>query len=95
MVIKLRPEAVAKGFFYLDHTPTGKVFTGTSANMSDAIKEITSQLNGKRCACKALQHLSDKEPEFKAVCQPFTSIGDARKAEKEFRAKKASFLLIN
>lgn len=95
MVIKLRPEAVAKGFFYLDHTPTGKVFTGTSANMSDSVKELTDQLNGKRCKCKALQYLADKEPEFKAVCQPFTSIVDARKAEKEFRATKPSFLLIN
>lgn len=92
---KLKAEWAGKGFYYLDHVPTGKVYTGTATNMLEAIKDLKVQIDLDMCKDKALSKLVDWDVEFTVHVQSCNSIGDARKAEKEFRATKASFLLIN
>jgi len=92
---KLKAEWASKGFYYLDHTPTGKVYTGTAANMFEAIKDLKGQIDLNVCKDKGLTKLCEKESEFTVCVQPCNSIGDARKAEKQFRASKPSYLLIN
>jgi len=93
--LKIKAEWVGKGFFYLDHTPTGKVYTGTASNMFEAISELKGQLDFGTCKNKALVKLCEKEPTFTAHVLACSSIGDARKAEKEFRSKKPAHLLLN
>lgn len=93
--IHLKAEAASTGFYYLDHEPTGKVYTGTSTNMQADILAIKAELEGHTSKHKRLTRLFDQEPHFIAKCFPTKGIRAAKKMEKEFREERPSFLLIN
>lgn len=88
-------DAAVKGFFYLDHSPTGKVYTGTADNMQQVITEIESSLVTKTCRNKRLKNLYDREPDFVARIFPTRTIKEARKLESSFRSERPEFLLLN
>lgn len=93
--IHLKSESRTAGFFYLDHQPTGKVYTDVSSNMQKTVLELKEELEGGRCKCKTLQRLWNTEPDFKATCVPTKGIREAQKLEKEFRRDREKFLLID
>jgi len=93
--IHLKPEFATKGFYYLDHQPTGKVYTGVSDNMQQEILDIQYQLQQGTCKCKRLVRLHIAESSFVAKCFPVKGVREAKKLEKEFRQDKPTFLLIN
>ena len=93
--MKVKPEFATKGFYVIDHTPTGKVYTGISTNMQEEIHELFYGLKQGTCTCKRLVRLHLAESSFTVKCHPVKSIVDARKMEKVFRNEKPKFLLIN
>ena len=93
--MKVKPEFATKGFYVIDHTPTGKVYTGVSNNMQQEIHDLLYELQQGTCKCTRLVRLNMAEPTFSAKCHPVKSIVEARKMEKAFRNEKPGFLLIN
>lgn len=85
----------SKGFFYLEHHPTGKVYTGTSVNMKKSLDEIISQLKANVCPNKRLQRLYLIDPDFRVRIHPTQDLQEARSLEKDFRMDKYSYLLLN
>lgn len=93
--IHKKEDAATTGFFQLVHDDTGKVFTGTSSNMQAAIIELKDQLEKCEAVNKRLRRLYLADPKFSAKYEPTRTITQAKKLEKEFRATKLPFLLIN
>lgn len=93
--IHLKPEAATKGFFYLTHDLTGKVYTATASNMLDEILLIREELANGRCKNRRMTRLSSEDSEFVAKFIPTASIKEARRLEKEFRSDKPDYLLLN
>lgn len=95
MKLRLKPEDEAKGFYFLDHTPTGKVFTGTSTNMKKTLLFLQAELDTGISEHGKLAELNKKESDFTVKCFPQSSMADAKKAEKNFRKLKPEHLLLN
>lgn len=93
--IHLKAEACGKGFFYLDHVPTGKVFTGTSKNVQQDVLLIKASLEDGVCKFKRLVKLYNAEPDFQVRFVMVDKLPDAKFLEKEFRSARPKHLLIN
>ena len=93
--IDKKPETATTGFFYLDHAPTGKCYTGVSKDMQNTIMDIREELQSGVCNDKRLTRLYVSEPDFKAYTEATRGLREAKALEKEFRRKLPPFLLIN
>jgi predicted GIY-YIG superfamily endonuclease len=93
--IHLKPEFATTGFFYLDHVPTGKLYTGVSKNMQQSIQEMAKLLEVNKSPNKKLNRLYQTEPVIKAYCAAFKTLKAAQIAEKEFRQNTPAYLLLN
>jgi hypothetical protein len=91
--IHLKKETATTGFYYLDHEPTGKVFTGTAKNMQAGILGILGELKAGTLDYPVMLRLWKAEPLFTAKCFPTKTIREARALEKEFRKDKQHLLL--
>lgn len=85
----------SKGFYYLEHHPTGKVYTGTSTNMKKSLDEIITHLKQNTSTNKRLQRLYLIDPDFRVRIHPTQDIKEARSLEKDFRMERLSYLLLN
>lgn len=90
-----KKEAEAKGFYFLDHECTGKVYTGKSTNIMKEVLAIRAALRVGNCKCKKLQKLFNSDPEFDVRFILTKAMPDAALLEKEFRKGKPKHLLIN
>jgi predicted GIY-YIG superfamily endonuclease len=84
-----------KGFYVLEHKPTGQVYTGTSMDAEKEVKDLLESLNEKTCKVKRLVGLHRLDPDFKYRVTPFSAMPDAKAFEKKFRAHIPQCLLIN
>lgn len=83
------------GFFYIDHDPTGKVITGSSVKMGKEIKVLVEQIRSGKHPNKTVNKLYSIDPDFRVRIVPCANLKAAKAAEKEFRATKATYLLLN
>ncbi|MNG12905.1 hypothetical protein D3C85_666700 [compost metagenome] len=84
-----------KGFYVLEHKPTGQVYTGVSTDAEKEVKDLLASLTTATCTNKRLVGLYKRDPDFKYRVTPFAAIPDARAFEKKFRAHIPDHLLIN
>jgi hypothetical protein len=84
-----------KGFYTLEHKPTGQVLTGVSKDAEQDVKDILASLTTATCTNKRLVGLHKRDPDFKWRITPFASLVDARAFEKKFRAHIPEHMLIN
>lgn len=84
-----------KGFYVLEHLPTGQRYTGVSGDVYNEVSDLKHSLTTASCKCKRLNELYRKDPEFKSRITEFPTLPEARSFEKEFRAGVQKHLLIN
>lgn len=92
--MELHPVKI-KGFYTIEHKPTGQVMTGVSKDADQEVKDIMASLTTATCTNKRLVGLHKRDPDFKWRITPFASLTDARVFEKKFRAHIPEHLLIN
>jgi len=90
------PECNKKGFYILEHMPTGKLWTGIAKkSMKDDIESILTQLKTGQFENLELQKLYDKEAVFIVHFHACTHIDDAKQRERTFRGSRQAYLFVN
>lgn len=90
------PDANRKGFYVIEHMPTGKLWTGIAKkSMKLDLDSLFVQLETGQFENLEFQKLFDKEPNFKVHLHAVTHIDDAKLRERTFRGCRAPYLLIN
>lgn len=84
-----------KGFYYIEHKPTGQVFTGTSTDAEKDMQVVLDSLTTASSRCKRLTKLCKLDNALKSKVVEAPSIKEAKVLEKAFRAAKDNYILIN
>lgn len=84
-----------KGFYYIEHQATGQVYTGSSSDAQKEADDLVASLTTASCPVKRLTKLCKLDSKVKAKVVETNTLAEARALEKEFRAKREPYVLIN
>lgn len=88
----------SKGFFVIEHVPTGRMYADTALNMGKEIDRIFKWLdtedNDKSFRTQTFRKLHRAEPHYQVHLHDVDRIDDAKKNIKAFLAQKPTYLLL-
>lgn len=75
-----------KGFFIMEHLPSGRLHPGKSLNMQNEIEGIILQLEERRYRSRILQTLHNQSAYYRIIKHPVSRIDEAKSHYRAFLA---------